>query len=368
MILIIAEHDSGRLSPINTELLRWGRQLTAWRGGEVTVALFGHEVSPLAAELAAPVSSEPAPPRADRVIVVDDPALDEYTAEAYTAAAARLVDEFQPTAVITGHTSAGYDFMPRLAARLGRPLIPGCVDWEPGGDQVLLTRGIFNSRLHMRVALQETPLLATALPGAFSSDPDPVAEPDARESDTGADEAGSGGAHPSPSSPAVDPGERLPSASVDFGPLPNRVSVVERGVAGKGSADLGGADIIVAAGRGLKEKENLAIVRDLADALGGVVGASRPVVDAEWMPREYQIGSSGQTVAPKLYVAVGISGAVQHLVGMQSARCIVAINKDADAPIFKVAHYGIVDDLFKVVPEITQTVRALRGSAGPKPV
>ncbi|HLH31717.1 MAG TPA: electron transfer flavoprotein subunit alpha/FixB family protein, partial [Terriglobia bacterium] len=139
-----------------------------------------------------------------------------------------------------------------------------------------------------------------------------------------------------------------------------RRKVLERVEAQKGQADLTAAPIIVSGGRGLKEKQNFSLIFDLAESVGGSVGASRPVVDAEWLPREYQVGSSGQTVSPRLYIAVGISGAIQHLVGMQSSRCIVAINKDPEAPIFKVAHYGIVDDLFKVVPALTRIFKDLK--------
>jgi electron transfer flavoprotein alpha subunit len=149
---------------------------------------------------------------------------------------------------------------------------------------------------------------------------------------------------------------RIPA---DLAAAPRR-KIVERLETQKGKADLSSAPIIVSGGRGLKEKQNFGLVFELAEAVGGSVGASRPVVDAEWLPREYQIGSSGQTVSPKLYFAIGISGAIQHLVGMQSARCIVAINKDAEAPIFKVAHYGIVDDLFKVVPALTKIFKDLK--------
>jgi electron transfer flavoprotein alpha subunit len=138
--------------------------------------------------------------------------------------------------------------------------------------------------------------------------------------------------------------------------------LIGRSEAQKGQADLTSAPIIISGGRGLKQKENFQIIFELAQAIGGSVGASRPVVDAEWLPREYQIGSSGQTVSPNLYVAIGISGAIQHLVGMQTSRCIVAINKDAEAPIFKIAHYGIVDDLFKVVPALTKIFNDLKAA------
>jgi electron transfer flavoprotein alpha subunit len=141
-----------------------------------------------------------------------------------------------------------------------------------------------------------------------------------------------------------------------------RRKMVGRAEESRGEMDLTGAPIVVAGGRGLKQKENLQLIFDLAAAAGAAVGASRPVVDAEWLPRERQIGSSGQTVSPKLYIAVGISGAIQHLVGMQTSRCIVAINKDPDAPIFKVAHYGIVDDLFKVVPALTRILSDLKAA------
>jgi electron transfer flavoprotein alpha subunit len=176
----------------------------------------------------------------------------------------------------------------------------------------------------------EPPYVATASPGAFP-----------------ADEVESGG-----NAQVV----RLP---VELRTTSQR-KILERVEAQKGQADLSSAPIIISGGRGLKEKQNFDLIFELAEAIGGSVGASRPVVDAEWLPREYQIGSSGQTVSPKLYFAIGISGAIQHLVGMQTSRCIVAINKDPEAPIFKVAHYGIVEDLFKVVPALTKIFKDIK--------
>src|SRR4030095_10886707 len=170
-------------------------------------------------------------------------------------------------------------------------------------------------------------------------------------------------------SPGAFPGDELElggNAEVIQFPVtvasPARRTVLERIEAPKGKADLSSAPVIISGGRGLKEKQNFNLIFELAEAVGGSVGASRPVVDAEWLPREDQVGSSGQTVAPTLYFAIGISGAIQHLVGMQTSRCIVAINKDAEAPIFKVAHYGIVDDLFKVVPALTKIFNDLKNA------
>jgi electron transfer flavoprotein alpha subunit len=214
-----------------------------------------------------------------------------------------------------------------------KPLIAGCVDFEKHGDKLILTRQIFNAKMNMKTAPRgDAPYLATVSPGAFPGD-----------------EVEMGGA-----AQVISHNVQLAGAS--------KRKVVDRAEAQKGQADLSSAPIIVSGGRGLKQKENFQVIFDLAQAVGGSVGASRPVVDAEWLPREYQIGSSGQTVSPKLYIAVGISGAIQHLVGMQTARCIVAINKDAEAPIFKVAHYGIVDDLFKVVPALTKIFNDLKAA------
>jgi electron transfer flavoprotein alpha subunit len=223
------------------------------------------------------------------------------------------------------------DFAPRLAVALRRPLIAGCVDYEKQGDRLILTRPVFNAKMNMKAAPRgEAPYLATASPGAFPAD----------EAETGGD-------------------FEVQTLPATLTATPRR-KLVERIEAQKGKADLTSAPIIVSGGRGLKEKQNFNLIFELAEAVGGSVGASRPVVDAEWLPREYQVGSSGQTVSPKLYFAIGISGAIQHLVGMQSSRCIVAINKDAEAPIFKVAHYGIVDDLFKVVPILTKIFKELK--------
>jgi electron transfer flavoprotein alpha subunit len=323
MILVIAEHLDGKLKPITTELIVLAQRLGRDFNQPVTAAILGSDVTKLADELKTK--------KIESVITADHPGLIDYNPDSYVDVVGSIAEQEKPFVILIGHTTQGMDFAPRLSVKLRRPLIAGCVEYENQAGKLILTRQIFNAKMNMRAAPKgEGPYIATALPGAFPGD-------------------------------EVEPGGNAAVVSLAVQPTSTpRRTVVERVEAQKGKIDLSAAPIIVSGGRGLKQKENLSIIFELAEAVGGSVGASRPVVDAEWLPREYQIGSSGQSVSPRLYFAIGISGAIQHLVGMQTARCIVAINKDPDAPIFKVAHYGIVEDLFKVVPVLTKIFKDLR--------
>jgi len=323
MIFVIAEHRDRKLKPITSELLVFAQRVSRDFGQPITAVVLGADTGAVVDELKAR--------KIDRVIAADHEQLAEYTPDTYVDVLKGIIEKEKAFLVLIGHTTQGMDFAPRLAVALRRPLIAGCVEYEKQGDRLILTRQIFNAKMNMKtIPRGEPPYLATASPGAFP-----------------ADEVESGG------------NAEVVQIPVEFRRSPQR-KILERVDAPKGQADLSSAPIIVSGGRGLKEKQNFHLIFELAEAIGGSVGASRPVVDAEWLPREYQIGSSGQTVSPKLYFAIGISGAIQHLVGMQSSRCIVAINKDAEAPIFKVAHYGIVEDLFKVVPALTKIFKDLK--------
>src|SRR5437867_9741785 len=323
MIFVIAEHKDKKLKPITSELLVFAQRLSRDFSRPVTAVVLGAGVEALAGELKAK--------KIDRVIVTDHPDLAEYTPDAYVGVLQSIIEQEKPFVVLVGHTTQGMDFAPRLAVSMRRPLIAGCVEYEKRGDRLILTRQVFNAKMNMKTLVRgEPPYFATASPGAFPGD-----------------EVESGGN----AEVIVFPVQLTGTA---------KRKILNRVEAPKGQTDLSSAPIIVSGGRGLKQKENFNLIFELAEAIGGSVGASRPVVDAEWLPREYQVGSSGQTVSPRLYIAVGISGAIQHLVGMQTSRCIVAINKDPEAPIFKIAHYGIVDDLFKVVPALTKIFKDLR--------
>jgi electron transfer flavoprotein alpha subunit len=286
----------------------------------LNVALAGAEVSALAAEAATN--------NAAKVYAVEHSLLAEYTADGYTAAFEALVREVNPALVVFPHTYRTRDFAPKLATRFARVLIGDVVAARFDGVTPVFVRQLFQGKLSadLRPA-GDGPHFVSLQAGAWR-----------------ADQLESGAAPVQTFSP------ELQAAAIRQRPeAPFREAA--RGV------DLTTAERIVSVGRGIKEKENIPVVQALADALGAELAASRPICDAGWLPMERQVGSSGQTVSPKLYLAVGISGAIQHLVGMKGAKTIVAINKDADAPIFEVADYGIVGDLFEVVPALVEAVK-----------
>jgi electron transfer flavoprotein alpha subunit len=313
VILAVAEQRDGRLNRATWETIAGAQQA----GGEVAVAVIGSGVDALAAELAAA--------EATAVVVVDHALLAQYTADGYVQALQQMIAAEAPSHVFFPHTYQTRDFAPALAARLNRPLTTDVTAIKKQGDALVLVRPVFQGKLNADViAAGPAPHLATFQIGAYRAD---------------AARKGSAAAPVKAAALTLDAGSIRQKPEAPFKEARQAV-------------DLSQAERIVAAGRGIKGQEHLKIVEQLAQALGAEVAASRPICDAGWLPMDRQIGSSGQTVAPKLYLALGISGAIQHLVGMKGSRTIVAINKDADAPIFEIADYGIVGDLFEIVPAL----------------
>ena len=313
MILVIAEHRDGKLNRATLETIAAAQASTALSPGQtgspIKAAVLGSGVDAVAAEIAAADIAE--------VIVVDDPALKDYTADGFVLAAQALIEAEQPERVFLPHTYQTRDFAPALAARIKRPLVTDCVAVKDGG----YVRPMFQGKLQADVAVDGAHL-ATFQIGAYR-----------------ADAMKRGG------SPAA---VRKAPVAVDASKIRQRPEAPFKEA--KQAVDLSQAERIVSVGRGIKSQEHLQLAQQLAQAMGAEIAASRPICDAGWLPMDRQIGSSGQTVAPRLYVALGISGAIQHLVGMKGSRTIVAINKDPEAPIFEIADYGIAGDLFEVVP------------------
>ncbi|HEY3162598.1 MAG TPA: electron transfer flavoprotein subunit alpha/FixB family protein [Vicinamibacterales bacterium] len=313
MILVIAEQRDGKLNRATWETVAAAQQLAG--GMPIRIAVLGAATGGVAQELAAAAVAE--------VVVAEHAALDPYTPDAYAAACSALIESAKPTFVLLPHTYQTRDFAPLLAARLRKPLVTDVTGIEGTGAGATFVRPMFQGKLAAHVKPQGgTPALVTIQIGAYR-----------------ADAARKGSA-------AVTKADvRIDAAAIRQKPEPPFREA-------KQAVDLGQAERIVAVGRGIKSQENIPLAEKLAKAMGAEVAASRPICDNGWLPMERQIGSSGQTVAPKLYVALGISGAIQHLVGMKGSRTIVAINKDAEAPIFEVADYGIVGDLFEIAPAI----------------
>ncbi|MBI3493660.1 MAG: electron transfer flavoprotein subunit alpha/FixB family protein [Acidobacteria bacterium] len=323
MILVIAEQKDGKLNRATWETLVGAQKLAGASGAPVSVLVPGASVSGVAAELATAQIKD--------VVTVENPALEPYTPDGFTAALRQAIDQVSPTYVLLPHTYQTRDFAPKLATRMDRAIVTDVTAVKTSGADVAFVRPMFQGKLTADVVPQgPTPHFVTFQIGAFRADQ--VAR----------------GASPAP--------VRALSVPVDASAIRQKPEAPFQQA--KQAVDLSQAERIVSVGRGIKEQANIALAQKLADALGAEIAASRPICDAGWLPMERQVGSSGQTVAPKLYLALGISGAIQHLVGMKGSSTVVAINKDPDAPIFEVADYGIVGDLFEIVPAIIEAVKS----------
>jgi len=316
-ILVLAEHRKGALRDVSYELLAKGREISDSGDLELSAIVLGSGCSGLAGELSH---------HADRVLVVDHLGLAEFNAEASRAILAGVIAERKPRLTLIGHTSCGIDLAPALAVKSGLPLAMDCIDLRLDGGSLAVTRQVYGGKLNVEGVLREAEgHIATVRPATFE-----------------------------PGEPRSEPGEVV---SLDYptAELMTRFTgFVEPPL---GEVDIADAEIIVGVGRGIKDEKNIPVARELAEALKGELGCSRPIVDKGWLPKERQVGSSGKTVKPKLYIASGISGSFQHVMGMKGSDLIVAVNRDPKAPIFGIADYGVVDDLFKVLPALTQKIK-----------
>jgi electron transfer flavoprotein alpha subunit len=321
MILVIAEQRGGTLNRATWEAIAAAQQIAG--GDAITIAVVGADVGAVALEVAAAQAQE--------VVTLDDPALASYTPDGYTMALQQAIDQVSPSLVALPHTYQTRDFAPKLAARMDRALITDVTGVKNSGGALTFVRPMFQGKLTADVVPQgATPHFVSFQIGAFR-----------------ADQAARG--------PAAAPVRAL-AVTIDRSAIRQQPEAPFQQA--KQAVDLSQAARIVSVGRGIKGQEHLPLAQELAAALGAELAASRPICDAGWLPMERQVGSSGQTVAPKLYLALGISGAIQHLVGMKGSQTIVAINKDAEAPIFEVADYGIVGDLFEIVPALVAALKS----------
>jgi electron transfer flavoprotein alpha subunit len=319
MILVIAEQRDGKLNRASWEPVVAAQQT----GDPVKIAILGQDLAGAAGELSGAAVAE--------VLTVEHRLLESYTADGYVHALVELIAAEQPSLVFLSHTYQTRDFVPRLAARLDRALVTDVVAARPHGNGLAFARPMFQAKLYADVVPEgPEPHFISFQIGAFRVD------------------ALQRGASSAPVRPV----------SVEFEGIEARQRPEPPFREAKQAVDLSQAERIVSVGRGIKGPEHLELARQLAEALGAELAASRPICDAGWLPMERQVGSSGQTVAPKLYLALGISGAIQHVVGMKGARTIVAVNKDPEAPIFEIADYGVTGDLFEIVPAM---IDALKG-------
>lgn len=336
-VLVYAQQVDGVINPVAFELTSEATKLAKALDTEVTAVLIGKDVKGLADELAAY--------GADKVVVVEDDILENYMTEPYTRAMAAVIDNYKPDIVLIGATAIGRDLGPRLSARVATGLTADCTVLKidefklptgkvrPGYEgQMFLnaTRPAFGGNLMATIVCPDNkPQMATVRPGVMEK-----------------------------MEPKADAKAVVEELKVDFSDKKNFVEILKVVKEAKKVADITEAKILVSGGRGVGSPENFKILQDLADAIGGTVSSSRACVDAGWVPKEIQVGQTGKTVRPLVYFAIGISGAIQHAAGMEESEIIIAINKDPDAPIFNIADYGIVGDLNKIVPKLTEALKA----------
>ena len=326
-ILVVVEQREGKFNRVSLETIAAAQAISADTGWQLQAAVVGSGIDAVAAEVAKG--------KVAKVYAIESPQLERYTADAFVAALKEFISAQQPRLVLMPHTYQVRDFAPKLAASLGRTLISKSVAFRKDGERLVFTRQMFQGKFAADVSFScGPPHFATFQAGSFRAD-------------------------------KVEMGTSLAlvekvAAQVDAAAI--RVKPLEIFKEAKQAVDLTQAEIIVSVGRGIKEQKNIELAKQLADALGGEIAASRPICDSGWLPMDRQIGSSGQTVAPKLYLALGISGAIQHIVGMKGARSIIAINKDAEAPIFEIADYGVVGNLFDVVPALTEEIKKAKNT------
>lgn len=327
-ILLITEQRKAKWNKVSFETLAAAQQIAAEAKGSLSGVVIGQGVAALADELAGYQFEE--------VLLIENALLEKYTPDGYSIALKHAIEQAKPDLVLLPHTYQVRDFAPKLAASLGKGMIGDCIGYRYENGKLIFVRQMFQGRTAADVVFQgDPPWIASFQAGAFRADL--------------AAKKQSGKAPVKP-------------VSVELKPQQIRTKPLELFREAKQAVDLTQAPILVSIGRGIKAPENIPLAEKLAKAIGGELSASRPICDEGWLPMDRQIGSSGQTVSPKLYLALGISGAIQHVVGMKGSRTIVAINKDQNAPIFEIADYGVVGDLFEIVPALTAELEQSKSS------
>jgi electron transfer flavoprotein alpha subunit len=322
-IFVLAEHRQGQLRDITFEMLTKARELAEKINAEPVAVILGKNVREHAKNLAE---------HAKKVLLVEDARLENFNSEAYQRVLSQLIKENKPLLTIIGHTSYGVELAPRLAASLNIPLATDCIDLAFEGDTFTITRQMYGGKVNAKATLRKSEsYMVTVRQAAFQAQKPPV--------------------------PLNGQIIEVPS------PLTEEVTTkrfLEYVLPPPGGVDITAAEVLVGIGRGIKDQSNIPMVEELAKALGGVLACSRPIVDKGWLPSDRQVGTSGKTVKPKLYIALGISGAFQHVLGMKNSDLIIAVNKDPKAPIFSFSDYGVVEDLFKVVPVLKNKISELK--------